>query len=111
MSDDAVAYSYVNVGLDAVPTRAGVAYSMWNTGTGGARSFVGRVVGFAGLPRLGFAISHLNIGVVFDAALGLPGIAYSAWNQLEQVSGASRTLEGGVTPRLLEDGTTQRTLE
>lgn len=109
MSNDAVAYSYINVGLETTEEMDGVAYSFWNLVDRGARNFIGRVAGFAGGPPR-IALNYLYVNVGLELVEVLEGVVYSMWNQLEQVSGDTRLLEDG-TARLLEDGTTERTLE
>ena len=109
MSNDAVAYSYINVGVDAAEgPRTGVAYSMWSIVDRGARNFVGKVVGFATAPRISQVYAYINVGAWFPDIRD--AVASVMWNQLEQVSGATRLLEDGAV-RHLEDGTTERTLE
>lgn len=71
-------------------SRDAVVYTYTNNTDPGYRSFVGRVVGFAGAPRL--------------------AVAYHYTNNLEHVTNVVRLLETGEA-RLLEDGTTERTTE
>jgi hypothetical protein len=112
VSDDAVAYTTFNTGGDfSTPSADAVAYNVWSSGIGLARSIIGRVLGFSAAPRMAQRYGYTNTGVWHDFLLTSPGIAYSLWNQLEEalVTG-SRTLED-TSPRLLEDGTTERTLD
>lgn len=110
MSDDGVLYVYTNTGTGYTEVRTPTQYVYTNTQDAGTRSFVGRVVGLAARPRIETLLLSANVGAWFDELLGRPGVGWVMCNQLEQVSGAGRTMEDA-TARLLEDGTTQRTLE
>lgn len=107
MSNDAVNYSYVNIGCYLDSSEDGTGYIYTNTIDPGYASVLGVVKGFAAAPMVAEAYSHVNVGFFFDSSDD--GVAYVYWNQLEQASGAGRTLEDS-SPRDLEDGT-QRTLE
>lgn len=107
-TEDAVAYSYANVGVDLVPSRQGIAYSMWNLGGPGLRSVVGRVVNFSTSNRIAFAALYANIGFFFEDVRD--AVATVMWNQLDYSAGGPRTLEDGAD-RHLEDGTATRSLE
>lgn len=69
MSDDAVAYTYVNVGSEAPvdpPHRTGVAYTYTNVGFAGIRSLVGRLFGFAAPRLLATAYTYVNVDVALE---------------------------------------------
>lgn len=107
-ADDAVAYHYINVGIDPPEIRDGLAYHYINVIDRGSKSYVGKVVGFAGFPYIAEFYVYANNG--FYLVSSPDGLAYIYMNQLEQVSGSTRNMEDGVI-RHLEDGTTARTLE
>ena len=90
MSNEAVEYVYLNVGFSNTDKPEAVEYVYVNIGSFGVRTVLGRVKGITHLAR------H--------------AVHYAYINTLEQVSGATRTMEDG-QPRHLEDGTTERTLE
>ena len=108
MSNAGTAYTYSNVGLNAVTVRTGTFYVYVHTVDRGSRSYIGRVVGFAAAPRIAEGYTYTNTGVRLLTVL--EGVPYIYINQLEQVSGGDRTMEDGAV-RHLEDGTTARTLE
>ena len=83
MSNDAVLYSYTNVGMEIIPSNHNTLYSYVNIGTFAAWAWLGRVVGHAGKLLIGFQYSYANI------------LAY--------VSGAGRITEDG-NARITEDG-------
>lgn len=89
MSNDAVGYVYQNIGYDLTPVKDGAGYTYQNIGWFGVKSFIGRVVGFAG-----------NL---------LTSTGYTYANVLQQISGSTRTLEDGAVRRT-ESGS-ERTIE
>lgn len=108
MSDNAVLYSYVNVGFNPVPKNDGTVYSYVNVGWTAASSAIGRVLGLAAPTLIATFTMFVNLGM--QVVSSPAGVAYSDTNVLDYQSGESRVLEDG-TARVLEDGTTQRITE
>lgn len=90
MSNDAVHYLYMNVGVDHPDEPEAVHYLYLNVGSFGIRTIVGRVLGITHLRRHEPRYAYMNV--------------------LDVISGAARTMEDE-SIRHLEDGTTERTLE
>lgn len=62
MSNDAVAYSYTNVGfIQDPPVNTGVAYSYANIGAFATVAWLGKVVGYAGSLLIGYSYTYANI--------------------------------------------------
>lgn len=107
MSDDGTAYTYANVGASVVPNDFDAfAYTYINIGFVGARSYIGKVVGFAARPLIHTATLMQNLGALLIPSKD--GITFVYQNIIDYVFGTDRLLEDG-TDRLDEDGTTRIT--
>ena len=109
MSDDGTAYTYSNIGIYLDPNDDDVfGYVYVSIGFVGARSYIGKVVGFAARPLIHTAALMQNLGILLIP--GKDGIAVVTTNVIDYVFGADRLLEDG-TDRLDEDGITTRITE
>ena len=109
MSDDGTAYTYSNIGIYLDPNDDDVfGYVYVSIGFVGARSYIGKVVGFAARPLIHTAALMQNLGILLIP--GKDGIAVVTTNVTDYVVGADRLLEDG-TDRLDEDGITTRITE
>ena len=108
MSDDGTAYTYINIGVNLTPSKGALAYTYISIGFVGARSYIGKVVGFAARPLIHTATLMQNLGILLIP--GKDGIAIVTTNVIDYVVGADRLLEDG-TDRLDEDGITTRITE
>jgi len=109
MSDDGTAYTYINIGVNLTPSKGALAYTYINIGFVGARSYIGKVVGFAARPLIHMAALMQNLGIMLLIP-GKDGIAVVTTNVIDYVVGGVRLLEDG-TDRLDEDGITTRITE
>jgi len=108
MSDDGTTYTYINVGESDRSTNEAFAYTYVSIGFVGARSYIGKVVGFAARPLIHTAALMQNLGILLIP--GKDGIAVVTTNVIDYVVGGVRLLEDG-TDRLDEDGITTRITE
>ena len=109
MSDDGTAYTYSNIGIYLDPNDDDVfGYVYVSIGFVGARSYIGKVVGFAARPLIHTAALMQNLGILLVP--GKDGIAIVTTNVIDYVFGGVRLLEDG-TDRLDEDGITTRITE
>ena len=109
MSDDGTATTYANIGIYPAPNDDDVfGYVYVSIGFVGARSHIGKVVGFAARPLIHTAALMQNLGILLTP--GKDGIATVTTNVIDYVFGGVRLLEDG-TARLDEDGITTRITE